>query len=232
MRAFFVHSRYGISFCLRTRYVLPMHVANMLFCIRSWNQPKRNQSTSTGAWAQADPSLLRENRKRSNKESYELFHVQQVRAEIISCQIKQRERDQGQIDSEGIRRPLDINAFSQSTAATRICHAVQPLYFPQTFSVYLSWVELLLLSRKVPPAPGRAYFSSFFHCPEFFSTGKGVRRTVHVCLSPFTSLSFCQCNAKFATTRSCLPKNAQDLTLKVFLLSPYPASHANCIQYP
>jgi hypothetical protein len=46
---------------------------------RFLNQPKRNKSTFTGVLALADPSLLRESRKRNK---YELFHVQQVRTEI------------------------------------------------------------------------------------------------------------------------------------------------------
>lgn len=42
------------------------------FFHRSWNQQKRNKSTSTVAWAQADPSLLRES-KRSKKEIIRAF---------------------------------------------------------------------------------------------------------------------------------------------------------------
>ena len=55
---------------------LAFHSLVLLTCCfsfhRSWNQQKRNKSTSTVAWAQADPSLLRES-KRSKKEIIRAF---------------------------------------------------------------------------------------------------------------------------------------------------------------
>ena len=188
---------------------------------RYWNQQKRNKSTSTGAWAQAGPSLLRESKIRRNKESYELFHVQQVRAEIKSRQSIHL-RSHSHPDTEANSTVRNTSTPKPTNPLANKQDAIPYSSHRSAYRTDLSWLFISLPGRlRYTSASWRGWFSLHFLflnsflfpvslvLKSFFLSGRGKRRGfaygLFVSLRLFARFSFfftllllcpCQCNAK------------------------------------